>query len=52
MDAARVPTPAVRIALTSGMGELDAWLPQDDRRSANNSNRIENLRAVFIFTSA
>jgi hypothetical protein len=51
MEAAAVPIAAVRIALTSGIGDTGIWPPQDVKNSPISSRVINVLRASYIFTS-
>jgi hypothetical protein len=51
MDAAAVPIAAVRIALTSGVGETGLCPPQDVINIPRSNSVINIRRALYIFTS-
>jgi len=49
MEAAKVPTPAVRMAFISGVGCPGSWGAQDESRIPVVINRINIRRAMYIF---
>jgi hypothetical protein len=49
MEAAKVPTPAVRMAFISGVGWPGSWGAQDESRIPVIINRINIRRAMYIF---